>query len=140
MTAEYALRAVVCLAELAPNRATTDEIASITQVPRSYLSKVLDALVRGGIAVSHRGAHGGFELAASPRRLTALDVINAVDPLQRIDGCPLGLPEHAKGLCPLHRQLDDAIAMAEGALAAHTIAELIGQNRARGERMHFPTT
>ena len=38
--------------------------------------------------------------------------IQAVDPIQRITACPLGLKGHMN-LCPLHRRLDGAIAMVE---------------------------
>ncbi|MFI4894177.1 MAG: hypothetical protein ACIAQ0_12190, partial [Phycisphaerales bacterium JB058] len=38
------------------------------------------------------------------------DVINAVDPLKRITGCPLSLPAHCKTLCPMHARLDESIA------------------------------
>jgi DNA-binding IscR family transcriptional regulator len=45
-TVEYALRAMVHLASRSPAAQTTDEIALATQVPRAYLSKVLQGLGR----------------------------------------------------------------------------------------------
>ena len=52
-TVEYALRAVVHLSSMAPQAQTTEQIAATTLVPKAYLSKVLQALVR---ALSTRSA------------------------------------------------------------------------------------
>lgn len=127
LTAEYALRIVVYLASLDGVAATTAQIASATQVPQGYLSKILRTLARGGLVRSQRGLYGGSTLASSPRRMTVWDVIDLVDPLQRIVSCPLGLKTHAVSLCPLHRRLDQAIASVESAFRATTIAELVAE-------------
>ncbi len=124
-TSEYALRAVVHLARAEGERRTTEEIAASTSVPAPYLSKVLQALVRAGLVRSRRGRKGGFELARTPRNLSVYDVIEAVDPLQRIESCPLGLPEHSECLCALHQRIDAAIAAAEAAFRSTSMAELL---------------
>lgn len=67
-TVEYALRAVVHLAAESPRARTTDQIATATLVPKAYLSKVLQALVRGGVVKSQRGLGGGIALAQPPSR------------------------------------------------------------------------
>jgi len=124
-TAEYALRAVVCLAAAPGRSLTTREIAEITQVPVDYLSKVLQRLVRGQLVRSRRGLGGGFTLVHPPTEVTILDVVNAVDPIQRIRECPLHLEEHREGLCPLHRRLDQAMAAIEESLRNTTLAEVM---------------
>src|SRR5690349_2320002 len=124
-TVEYALRAVVHLASKSPEAQTTDQIAAVTRVPRAYLSKVIQALVRSRIVESHRGIGGGVTLSRPPDELTILDVVNAVEPIQRIRTCPLGLAAHGIKLCPLHRRLDNALATVEQAFAATTLAEVL---------------
>jgi len=123
-TAEYALRAIVTLAQSEGVAKTAQEIASESKVPLDYLSKVMNSLARGGIVNAQRGRGGGFSLTLPASRLTVLDVLNAVDPLRRIRSCPLELPAHASGMCPLHRKLDDALAQVEAAFACTTIASL----------------
>lgn len=123
-TAEYALRAIVSLAD-ADESQTNRAIAKRTRVPGGYLSKVLQSLVRAGLVVSRRGPDGGFVIARRPEELSVLQVINAVDPIGRIETCPLGLEGHGTHLCPLHRKLDDAIAEIERTLGACTIADLL---------------
>ena len=61
----------------------------------------------------------------SPDEITILDIVNAVDPIKRIVGCPLGLESHSKVLCPMHARLDQAMAEVESVLSASTIAELL---------------
>jgi len=127
-TVEYALRAVVHLADEPSASCTTQQIAAATQVPAAYLAKVLQGLVKAKIVRSQRGIGGGISLAANPRQLTILDVINAVEPLQRITQCPLDLKSHGTNLCPLHSRLDKAMAQVEAAFAGTTLAELLNES------------
>lgn len=126
-TVEYALRAVVQLASSAPDSCTTEQIASVTKVPSAYLSKVLQALRRAGIVKSQRGVGGGVVLAKDPAKLTILEVVNAVDPIQRIRTCPLEIKAHGIRLCPLHKRLDQAMASVEEAFRGSTLAEILAE-------------
>jgi Rrf2 family protein len=125
-TSEYALRAIVCLAAERGEARTVQQLAEATKVPAGYLSKVMQALHRAGLVHSQRGLHGGFTLLVPAERLTVLDVVQAVDPIRRIQRCPLGLKGHVN-LCPLHRRLDHAISLVEEALRSSTIAELLAE-------------
>lgn len=126
-TVEYALRAVVHLADFAPTPRTTEQIAQATLVPRPYLSKVLQALSAARIVHLRRGVGGGVALAKPPAKLTILDVVNAVEPVQRIRQCPLGLEAHGARLCPLHKRLDNALATVEAAFRQTTLAEILAE-------------
>lgn len=126
-TVEYALRAVAHLAAHSPDARTTDQIAAATRVPRAYLSKVLQALTRGGIVKTQRGLGGGITLVKVPIALTILEVVNAVEPIGRIKTCPLGLVGHGENLCPLHRRMDDALAKVEAAFSGTTLAEILAE-------------
>jgi Rrf2 family nitric oxide-sensitive transcriptional repressor len=123
-TAEYALRAVVRLATNVDQREAADTLADYTKVPRRYLNKVLQELVHAGLVTSQSGPGGGYALAVPPEKLTILDVVNAVSPLERIRHCPLGLPSHTR-LCPLHNELDRVYAETEKALSRVTVARLL---------------
>ena len=90
-TAEYALRAAVWLGRDPDQTQSADHLAERTQVPRRYLHKVLQDLVRAKIVRSQSGPGGGYALAGAPQKITILDVVNAVAPLERIRHCPLGL-------------------------------------------------
>ncbi len=124
-TVEYALRAAVYLASKSPEPQTTAEIAASTKVPIAYLSKVLQGLRAKKIVHLQRGIGGGVSLAREPSELTILDIVNAVDPIQRIKSCPLELKSHGKRLCALHSRMDDSLKSMEAAFASTSLQELL---------------
>lgn len=124
-TTEYALRAAVFLAMNRQKAFTANEIAAVTKVPAAYLSKVLQSLAKADIVISQRGAGGEFILAIAPESISILDVVNAVDPIQRIKTCPLDLKSHGTTLCALHARLDGACAAIEKVFADTTLSELL---------------
>lgn len=133
LTMEYALRALAHMASQRGAMAMNSEtLARATGVPKGYLSKIMRDLVLAELVHSQRGPNGGFTVARPPEEISVLEVVNAVDPIRRITKCPLGRPDHVT-LCPLHRRLDDAIALIEARFAQTTVAELLhGPNDASG--------
>ena len=126
-TVEYALRAIVTIAQHDGQPCTAKKLAEITQVPLPYLSKLMQGLVRGGLVSSQRGLHGGFLLRSDPKNLTILDVVSVVEPIKRIVQCPLKIQSHGTNLCPLHRRLDNAMAATEKVFRETTVAEMLSQ-------------
>ncbi|QEL19970.1 RrF2 family transcriptional regulator [Limnoglobus roseus] len=137
-TVEYALRAVVFLAQNPERSRTTEQVAEATKVPPAYLAKIVQGLVRGGIVRSQRGVGGGVMLARLPDELTILEVVNAVDPIKRITSCPLDLASHGVKLCPLHKRLDAALAMVEDAFRSTTLAEVLNEPSTSVPLCEFP--
>ncbi len=126
-TSEYALRAVVCLAQNPDKPHTTVEIAKWTKVPEPYLSKVMLALAKHEVVYSKKGLHGGYMLAHEPENLPLLNVINAVDPIKHIKSCPLKLKSHGTNLCRLHKRVNDSIDMIEEMFKTSTIAMILNE-------------
>ena len=126
-TVEYALRAIVTIAQHDGGPCTAQKIADITQVPAPYLSKMMQGMARSGLVDSKRGLHGGFVLKKDASELTIWDIVDAVDPFKRIRECPLGIRSHGGTLCPLHKRLDNAMAMVEESFRATTVADLLSQ-------------
>ncbi len=127
-TAEYALRAMVFLA-MQSSAATGQEIAQTTKVPAGYLSKIMQLLVRGKLVNSQRGIGGGFVLSKAAQEISILDVINSVDPIEKIMSCPLGFQSHGMNLCPLHKRLSAATAQVEEAFASSNLGELVEESK-----------
>jgi Rrf2 family nitric oxide-sensitive transcriptional repressor len=126
-TVEYALRAVVFLANDPGSGRTTEQIAKATRVPQAYLSKVMQQLASAGLVRAQRGIGGGFSLLKDPNVLSILEVVTAVDPIQRIRTCPLGLASHGVNLCPLHKRMDEALESVEDAFSRSTLAEILAE-------------
>lgn len=139
-TAEYALRAIVCLADAGDEPRTTEQISQLTLVGREYLAKVLQSLRQAGLIRAKRGKNGGFQLAKTPEELTVLEIVNAIDPLKRITHCPLGLVAHQAELCPLHTEIDAAMDTVEAAFRETTIANLLHSRKpsSTAKRCPFP--
>jgi Rrf2 family transcriptional regulator, nitric oxide-sensitive transcriptional repressor len=131
-TAEYALRAILFMAEHAGAPHITQEIAAETHVPPGYLSKVLQSLCKAGLLTSQRGLGGGFTLARNPTELSIYAIVQAVDPIQRITTCPIGKVHAGSVLCPLHRRLDEAIAMVEKIFKETSVAEILNESCRQG--------
>ncbi len=127
-TAEYALRAMVYLA-LRQGACTGQEIADHTKVPAGYLKKIMHQLGRAKLVDSQRGVGGGFVLAREPRAISILDVVNAVDPIERLTSCPLEIGNHGINLCPLHQRLSAATAAVEAAFAESNLSELVEESQ-----------
>src|SRR5262245_20649659 len=70
------------------------EVAAEAHLPLPVVSKILKALARRGLLVSHRGAKGGYTLARPPEAISAAEMIAALEG-------PIGLTECAAhpGLC-----------------------------------------
>lgn len=140
-TTEYALRIVVFLASLGDKPATTAQIALATSTPQQYLAKILRNLAKAGLVNSQRGLGGGSTLARSPDEMTVYDVVQVVEPIERIRVCPLGLKTHTVKLCPLHHKLDQTIGLVEASFRATKISDVVAEpDRPRPMVEGIPTT
>ena len=125
-TAEYGLRAAVWLGRTPNTLQSTDQLAKATRVPRRYLHRVLQDLVKAELVRSRSGPGYGYALPRPPEEITILDAINAVGAVELIRTCPLGLGSHSS-LCPLHEELDKAYAMVEDAFSRVSIAAVLNR-------------
>jgi Rrf2 family transcriptional regulator, iron-sulfur cluster assembly transcription factor len=134
LTAEYALRAVIFLAERhdeSPVR--VGDIASELDVPRNYLSKVLHVLARDGILHSTRGPLGGFTLARHADDLFLADVISPFDPIH--DRCLL-VRRKCSDIepCVAHHRWKDVATRLRAFFRETSIGTLVRSARAAGRR------
>jgi Rrf2 family protein len=78
--ADYAVRAMVYLAQLEPNKkAATGRIAQEKGIPPSFLAKIVSQLNVAGLLQTSRGANGGVSLAKPAAAISLLDVVEAID-------------------------------------------------------------
>lgn len=126
-TIEYALRAMVCLADRPESPQTRTELVEKTRVPSAYLAKVMRGLHRAGLVRAQRGPRGGFSLARPAHEIPLIHVVNAVEPIPRIRTCPLGIRSHGARLCALHRRLDRALEDFERSFAETTLGDIIAE-------------
>ncbi len=116
---------MILLTERKDDCATAVQIADATKVPAGYTVKVLQQLGRAGYVEGQRGRNGGFVLDCDPKLVSLLQIVNVIDPLDRITTCPLGRSDHKTSLCPLHKQIDHAIGELQGSLASMSLQDVI---------------
>ena len=109
-TTQYAIRG---LAELAshlhpagkPARKSVmlDQLIPATGLPREFLSKVFQQLVKAGILTSTKGRGGGFSLARPTHEISLFQIMSAIEGPAECDRCVVGLNECTDATaCPQH--------------------------------------
>ncbi len=100
---QYAIKSCIYLAR---KNEKTDvvEIAEYINSPVSFTSKLLQKLVRKNVISSSKGRSGGFYLSEEQyKKLTIRDIYAAIDNIEQIDKCALGLAECGSDKpCPIH--------------------------------------
>jgi len=76
---EYALRAMIHLADDPDGVANGNEIAEHEHIPKYFLEKVIRDLMRSGLVRSRRGPGGGYQLSRPAETISFKDVIEAVE-------------------------------------------------------------
>ena len=105
-SASYALRAVIHLAseEHAGRICTIAEIAARERIPRQFLEKIFQQMIRQGLVRSRRGAHGGYELGRQADTMTFRDVIESVEGPIALNACVGEHPDcFLLGACGMNR-------------------------------------
>ena len=124
--ADYGVRVMIHLATLpTPARTLLPALATATGAPKSFLSKVLQALCRAGFIASRRGQAGGFEILPAGREASIRNVIEAIEGPICLNLClTTGVSCNRKSYCPAHPIWEKAQEAMLSVLSAATVAEL----------------
>lgn len=110
---DYAVRAMLALADARDRLLTGSQIAADTGIPVSFLPQVMGDLVHAGLADGLQGRTGGYRLARPAGEISLLGVVEAVEGDSRRKTCILrGGPCGSDGTCRVH----DAFSAAQDAL------------------------
>ncbi len=127
---EYALLGLAALAAEPPGGALPlSAVAERHRLPREFLSKIFQKMVRHGLLVSGRGRGSGYALARSASRITVREVLEAVEGPRMLQQCLLW-QEHCadENPCPLHYRLKELHPMIVSMLEAVTLAEYVADS------------
>lgn len=124
--ADYAIRVMIHLAmQRASERMVLEELVRATEAPKSFLSKVLQALSRAALISSRRGQRGGFAILPRGRKASVREVIEAIDGPICLNVCLVGGPScRRKAWCPAHPVWAEAQRAMQRVLDAVSIAQL----------------
>jgi len=100
----YAIRAVVRLASMRPDGyVLLNDLCEGTDLPRHFVAKIFQSLVREGLLLSAKGRGGGFALAKPANELRLYDIVAVVDGVSQFDQCVVGIERCSDTQsCPLH--------------------------------------
>ena len=102
-TSGYAISALARLAGPGGAWTLAKDIASAAEIPKAYLSTILNALARNGLIKAKRGYRGGFALAKPAEKISVLQVVEAVEGRAWREACLLGLSQCSdERACPSH--------------------------------------
>ena len=109
-------------------------IAKAQDVPPRFLAKIFQALAKGGVVKSHRGAKGGFSLARPAAEITVKDVIEAVEGPIYLNVC-LAAPGECEreALCAVHPMWSEAQGKMMEVLGRTNFADLAKTERERAQ-------
>lgn len=79
--AQYGLSAMIYLAQRHPagECVTVINLSNELKISKIYLEQVFALLKRAGLVVSTKGAQGGYQLALSPKDISACDILGAIE-------------------------------------------------------------
>ena len=106
----YALRGILYVAKMQDEqrKVQIDEIASNLSVPKHFLGKIMQQIVKEGLLRSTKGPYGGFSLADDTLATPLIKLVEITDGLDQFRVCVLKL-KYCDGSnpCPLHYEMDD---------------------------------
>lgn len=127
---DYAVRTVLFLARDHDKLSSVTEIAKAMHIPKSFLAKIVQRLVKNGILASIRGVAGGFRLAKKPAKISLLAIMVAIQGDTGINICATDKRLcRMSSFCAVHPIWVDIRRDVEKKLERHSIAELIKKKR-----------
>lgn len=80
-------------------------IADELDIPKHFLSKVLQLLVKHKLLNSMKGPTGGFRLRSNPEDTNLIEIIEAIDGLDIFNQCGIGFKKcDDRHPCPIHNE------------------------------------
>ncbi|MGI6148712.1 MAG: Rrf2 family transcriptional regulator [Firmicutes bacterium] len=128
---EYAISALIELAQNPGEYISSKEIAHRQEIPVNFLPQIIALLGTEGWVEGVRGPGGGVRLLVDPNSISVKDVIELIEGRVAISRCltnELGCSR--LGRCPLHSVWQEAQTALMGVLGRITIARLTEQEKA----------
>lgn len=121
--------AVVVMAQMAQGGEalrTAQDISRDTGVPLPTVAKILNALARGSLINSQRGAAGGYALERAPEAISVAEIIQAIEGPIALTACVDGTKGQCEveSLCPMRGNWDKVNRAIRGALSGVTLADM----------------
>jgi Rrf2 family protein len=124
----YALRGVLYLGMAGESKSMVqlDEIARELTIPRHFLGKVMNKLVKEGVLSSQKGPSGGFCINEKTMETSLLNLVKITGEPEEFSSCVLRLRKcTSDNPCPVHHQIESLRQQWQTLLTSTTIGNLI---------------
>ena len=89
----YALRGILYIAVMQDEnrKVQIDEIATKLSVPKHFLGKIMQQIVKAGLLKSTKGPYGGFALTTGTLATPVIKLVEITDGMEQFSMCALKL-------------------------------------------------
>ncbi|MBI2682519.1 MAG: Rrf2 family transcriptional regulator [Acidobacteriales bacterium] len=136
--ADYGLIALKHLAEVSQAEgmvaaSSAKDIADAYHLPQEALAKILQKLVKAGLLVSQHGTNGGYALGREAKRISAFEVIRAIDGPMFFTSCSTHKGEcQQSSKCNVKEPLAKVSESIQQVLMRISIADMMDPNGPKG--------
>ena len=124
----YALRGILYIAVMQDEnrKVQIDEIAKKLSVPKHFLGKIMQQIVKAGLLKSTKGPYGGFSLAAETLNTPVAKLVEITDGMEQFSMCVLSF-KYCNGLnpCPLHFEMENVKKNYLNVFSKNTLGDLL---------------
>lgn len=96
---------MMCIAKKSSSEENLElsKIAEEYDIPKHFLSKILQQLVKGKLLNSSKGPSGGYKLTRHPDEITLIEIVDIIDGLDVFHECGIGFKTcNDEDPCPFH--------------------------------------
>jgi Rrf2 family iron-sulfur cluster assembly transcriptional regulator len=124
----YALRGVLYVAKMQDEdrKIQIDEISGNLSVPKHFLGKIMQQIVKEGVLKSTKGPYGGFSLTDETLSTPLLRIVEITEGLEQFKVCVLKLKRcDSSTPCPLHYEMEGLRTKFLSVFSQTTIGDLL---------------
>jgi Rrf2 family protein len=128
----YALRGIlyVALMQDEKRKVQIEEIASQLSVPRHFLGKIMQQVVKAGLLQSTKGPYGGFSLTDATLNAPLIRLLEITDDMEQFNMCVLKLKTcNSNNPCPLHAEMQEVRNNMLSIFRQTTVSDLLTDNK-----------
>lgn len=128
----YALRGILYIAVMKDEnrKVQIDEIATKLSVPKHFLGKIMQQIVKAGLLKSTKGPYGGFALTTGTLATPVIKLVEITDGMEQFSMCILNF-KYCNGLnpCPLHFEMEEIKRNYLNLFAENTFGDLLKDSK-----------
>lgn len=128
----YALRGILCISHTVDGttRIRVEDISKETGIPKHFLGKIMNKMVKAGMVSSIKGPSGGFSITDKTLEVPLIDLYYLFDGTQLFDECSLHFKTCSdENACPIHFKVKETKDNIQVLLTANTIGDLLKEDR-----------